>query len=43
LDGSLDLEATVSAVEGLFAEALAERPRAETRAERRALLREATR
>jgi hypothetical protein len=35
LDGSLDLEATVAAVEELFAEALAEGPRAETRAERR--------
>jgi DNA polymerase III delta prime subunit len=41
VDGSLDLEATVAAVEELFAEALAEGPRAETRAERRALLREA--
>ena len=41
LDGSLDLEATVAAVEELFAEALAEGPRAETRAERQALLREA--
>jgi hypothetical protein len=41
LDGSLDLEATVAVVEELFAEALAEGPRAETRAERRALLREA--
>jgi hypothetical protein len=41
LDGSLDLEATVAAVEELFAAALAEGPRAETRAERRALLREA--
>jgi hypothetical protein len=41
LDGSLDLEATVAAVEELFAEALAEGPRAETRAERRVLLREA--
>jgi hypothetical protein len=41
LDGSLDLEATVAAVEELFAEALAEGPRAATRAERRTLLREA--
>jgi hypothetical protein len=41
LDGTLDLAATVAAVEELFAEALAEGPRAETRAERRALLREA--
>jgi hypothetical protein len=41
LDGSLDLEATVTAVEELFATALAEGARAETRAERRALLREA--
>ena len=41
LDGSLDLEATVAAVEELFAKTLAEGPRAETRAERRALLREA--
>jgi hypothetical protein len=41
LDGSLDLEAAVGAVEELFAKALAEGPRAETQAERRALLREA--
>jgi hypothetical protein len=41
LDGSLDLEATVATVEELFAAALTEGPRAETRAERRALLREA--
>jgi hypothetical protein len=41
LDGSLDLEATVTAVEELFAAALAEGPGAETRAERRVLLREA--
>ena len=41
LDGSLDLEATVAAVEELFAPALAEGPCAETRAERRVLLREA--
>ncbi len=41
VDGSLDLEATVAAVEERFAVALAEGPRAETRAERRALLREA--
>ena len=41
LDGSLDLEATVATVEELFAAALAGGPCAETRAERRALLREA--
>jgi hypothetical protein len=41
LDGSLDLEATVTAVEERFVAALAAGPRAETRAERRALLREA--
>jgi hypothetical protein len=41
LDGSLDLESTVAAVEELFAQALAEGPCAETRAERRVLLREA--
>jgi hypothetical protein len=41
VDGSLDLEATVAVVEERFAAALAEGPRAETRAERRALLREA--
>jgi hypothetical protein len=41
MDGSLELEATVAAVEELFAAALTEGPRAETRAERRALLREA--
>lgn len=41
VDGSLDLEATVAAVEERFAVALAEGPCAETRAERRALLREA--
>lgn len=41
LDGSLDLEATIAAVEELFASALAQGPRAETHAERRALLREA--
>jgi hypothetical protein len=41
VDGSLGLEATVAVVEELFAEALAEGPRAETPAERRALLREA--
>jgi hypothetical protein len=34
VDGSLDLDATVAAVEELFAEAMAEGPRAETRAER---------
>jgi hypothetical protein len=43
VDGSLDLDATVAAVEELFAEAMAEGPRAETRAERQALLREANR
>jgi hypothetical protein len=41
LDGSLDLDATVAAVEEQFAAALAEGPHAETRSERRALLREA--
>jgi hypothetical protein len=41
VDGSLDLEETVAAVEELFAEALAEGPRAETRAARGVLLREA--
>jgi hypothetical protein len=41
VDGSRDVEATVAVVEELFAEALAEGPRAETLAERRALLREA--
>jgi hypothetical protein len=41
VDGSLDLEATAAAVEALLVEALAEGPRAGTRAERRALLREA--
>jgi hypothetical protein len=41
LDGSLDLEATVAAVEERFAAALAEGPCAQTRAERRVLLREA--
>jgi len=41
VDGSRDIEAMVTAVEGMFAEALAEGPRAETLAERRALLREA--
>jgi hypothetical protein len=41
LDGSLDLEATVTAVEERFGTALAAGPRAESRAERRALLREA--
>jgi hypothetical protein len=41
LDGSRDLEATVAAVEELFAAALAEGPCAETRAEQRALLWEA--
>jgi hypothetical protein len=41
LDGSLDLEATVAAVEERFAAPLAHGSRAQTRAERRALLREA--
>ena len=41
LDGSLDLEATVTAVEERFAAPLAAGPCAETRGERRALLREA--
>jgi hypothetical protein len=41
VDGSRDLEATVAAVEGLFAEALAQGPRAATATERRALLRDA--
>ena len=43
IDGSLDLDATVAAVDELFAEAIAEGPRAQTRAERQALLREANR
>ena len=41
VDGSRDVETTVAAVEEMFAEALAEGPRAETIAERRTLLREA--
>jgi hypothetical protein len=41
VDGSEDVAATVDAVERLFADALATGPRAETRDERRALLREA--
>jgi hypothetical protein len=41
VDGSLNLEAMVTAVEKWFAEAIAAGPRAETLAERRALLREA--
>jgi hypothetical protein len=41
VDGSRDVEATLAAVEELFAEALAEGPRAETPGARRALLREA--
>jgi hypothetical protein len=41
VDGSLCLGATLAAVEEPFAEALAEGPRAQTLAERRALLREA--
>lgn len=43
VDGSRDVDETVAAVESLFAEALVEGPRAETLAERRALLREANR
>jgi hypothetical protein len=41
VDGSRGIAVSVAAVEELFAEALAEGPRAETPAERRALLREA--
>jgi hypothetical protein len=41
VDGTLDVEAIVAAVEELFAEPLARGPRAETAAERCALLREA--
>jgi hypothetical protein len=41
VDGTRDIEATVAAVEDLFAEALADGPRAESVAERRAVLREA--
>jgi hypothetical protein len=41
VDGSGGIEQTVTAVEELFAAALAEGPRAETLAGRRALLREA--
>ncbi len=41
IDGSQTIDDTLAAVEGLFAEALAAGPRAETPAERRALLREA--
>jgi hypothetical protein len=41
VDGSRDVEATLATVEQLFAEALAEGPRAETLRERQALLREA--
>jgi hypothetical protein len=41
VDGSRGIEAMAAAVEELFASALAEGPRAETAAERRALLREA--
>ncbi len=41
IDGSRDIDETVAAVERLFAEALAEGPRAETLDKRRALLREA--
>ena len=40
IDGALDVEATTQAVESLFADALAAGPRAESRDERRALLRE---
>lgn len=43
VDGSLGVDATVSAVERLFSDALAEGPRAETLAERRELLHEANR
>lgn len=41
VDGSRAIDATVETVERLFADAVAEGPRAETAAERRALLREA--
>jgi hypothetical protein len=41
VDGSREIDETVEAVEILFADALAEGPRAETLVERRALLREA--
>jgi hypothetical protein len=41
IDGGASVDETVAAVEGLFADALAAGPRAETLAERRALLREA--
>jgi hypothetical protein len=41
VDGSRDIEAMVTAVEGMFEEALGEGPRSETPLERRALLREA--
>jgi hypothetical protein len=41
VDGSRGIEATVAAIEEMFARAIAEGPRAETLAERRALLREA--
>lgn len=41
VDGSRGIHETVAALEGFFAEALAEGPRATTLAERRALLREA--
>jgi hypothetical protein len=40
VDGTQGIEETTQAVESLFADALAARPRAETRDERRALLRE---
>ena len=40
VDGARDLDETVDAVEQLFADALAAGPRAETTAERRALLRD---
>jgi hypothetical protein len=40
IDGALDVEATTQAVESLFADALAAGPRAESRDERGALLRE---
>jgi hypothetical protein len=41
IDSTRDIAATIAAVEELFAEALAHGPRAETHAERRALLRDA--
>ena len=41
VDAADGIDSTVAAIEDLFAEALAEGPRAETRGERQALLREA--